>query len=107
MEETDTISKVIEIMKEKDLSQLPVKRGEKIVGSITEGNVLNFVFENPNLVDKSTIKDIMQDPFPTVKEDLPCSQLGNYFTRQNPAVIAEDKAGELYIITKYDVIQSV
>ena len=49
----------------------------------------------------------MNDPFPTVKEDLPCSQLGNYFTRQNPAVIAEDKAGELYIITKYDVIQSV
>jgi len=106
-EESDTISEVISIMKEKDLSQLPVKRGEEIVGSITEGVVLNFVFENPDLVEKSTIKDIMGAPFPVVKEDLPCSQLGNYISRQNPAVIAEDKTGEMHIITKYDVIQAV
>ena len=45
VEETDTISKVIEIMKEKDLSQLPVKRGEKIVGSITEGLSLIHISE--------------------------------------------------------------
>ncbi len=107
VDESDTISAVIEIMKDKDLSQLPVKRGEEIVGSITEGNVLNFVFENPSLVEKSTVKDIMGEPFPIVKEDLPCSQLGNYISRQNPAVIAEDKAGDMHIITKYDLIQAV
>ncbi len=105
--ESDTISEVIAIMKKEDISQLPVKRGEEIVGSITEGIVLNFIFENPDLVEISMIKDIMGDPFPTVKEDLPCNELGKYISRQNPAVIAEDKAGGMHIITKYDVIQSV
>ena len=103
----DKISHVIEIMKEKDLSQLPVMDADKIVGSITEGGVLNYLFENPGQAEKTAIKDIMGDPFPTVKEDLLCSQLGKYISRQNPAVIAEDKAGEMHIITKYDVIQSV
>jgi len=102
------LSEVIELMKEKDISQLPVMNDEEeIVGSITESNVLTFLFENPNEAPSTLVKTIMEEPFPVVNEDLPCSQLGKYISRKIPAVIAEDKSGTKHIITKYDVIQSV
>jgi len=101
------LSEVIELMKEKDISQLPVVHDEQIVGSITESIVLTFLFENPTSAQDTLVKDIMDDPFPIVSEDLPTSQLGKYISRKIPAVIAEDKSGTKHIITKYDVIQSV
>lgn len=102
-----TLSDVIGLMKEKDISQLPVMNGEEIVGSINESNVLTFIFENPNAANDTLVKAVMDDPFPTVDVNLPCSQLGKYISRKIPAVIAIDNSGTKHIITKYDVIQSV
>lgn len=101
------ISEVIELMKEKDISQLPVVDQDKIIGSITESNVLTYLFENPNSASDTLVRDIMDEPFPVVSEDLPTSQLGKYISRKIPAVIAVDKSGTNHIITKYDVIQAV
>ncbi len=101
------LSEVIELMKEKDISQLPVVENDKITGSITESNVLTYMFENPNSALDTLVKEIMDEPFPVVSEDLPTSQLGKYISRKIPAVIAVDKSGTQHIITKYDVIQSV
>jgi len=107
VDQSHKLKDVIGIMKEKDISQLPVISDGKIVGSITESLVLSYMFENPDAGSDSLVKEVMGEPFPVVKEDLPCSQLANYISRKFPAVIAEDKAGEMHIITKYDVIQSV
>jgi len=107
VDESHKLKDVIGIMKEKDISQLPVTLDGKIVGSITESLVLSHMFENPEIGGDNLVKDVMGEPFPIVKEDLLCSQLSNYMSRKFPAVIAEDMAGELHIITKYDVIQSV
>ena len=101
------VKEVFEFMKINDISQLPVENGEGIVGSVTETTVLSHLLENPLKNADSTVESIMGDPFPQVSDDLSCSQLSKYFSKKISAVVAEDKAGSLHILTNYDLIQAV
>ena len=104
---TDSIKTVFELMKEKDLSQMPIFDKDKMVGSITESALLSFLLENPFQNGEKKIDEIMGEPFPIVNEDLTCKQLVLYINKKLPAVVAKDKAGGLHILTEYDIIQAV
>ena len=103
----DEVKTVLEIMKSKNISQLPVEKDGALVGSITETSVLSHLLENASNGKEGKVSDIMGEPFPMVKEDLACSQLSKFFSKDTPAVIAEDMAGAKHILTNYDIIQAV
>lgn len=103
----DSIKDVFSLMKDHDISQLPVIDNDHIIGSVTENNVLNFLLENPGENSAKSVKEIMGEAFPTVEEDLSCKLLTKYINRNTPAVIAKDKAGAMHILTQYDIIQAV
>jgi cystathionine beta-synthase len=105
VEKTDNVKSAFLLMRENDISQLPVMDKDKMVGSLTETSVLSFLLENPADHTEKQICDIMDDPFPIVDEELPLSQLNRYFSKKMPAVITKDKAERLFILTKYDIIQ--
>lgn len=104
---TKTVREVLNLMKENDISQLPVMKNGEIVGSVTETSVLNYILENPFNNSESKVESIMGEAFPIVSEDLPCSKLSRYISKKIPAVLSKDKAGSIQIITKYDIIQTV
>ncbi len=101
------VQEVLELMKEKDISQMPVMEGEKIIGSVTESAVLSFLLQDPSAHHGTPIRKIMGKPFPEVREDLPFRQLGKFLGKRIPAVIARDKAGGLHILTQYDILQAL
>jgi cystathionine beta-synthase len=103
----DTVRNAFNIMKSNDISQMPVLEDDKVVGSITETQVLHFLLENPLNNSEKTVKTVMGDAFPTVKEDLPISQLSRYISREIPAVITYDRSGGAHIVTQYDLIQAL
>lgn len=103
----DSIRTAFNLMKSHDISQLPVVEGEAIVGSITEKQVLHLLLENPLNNAEKLVQEIMGEPFPSVSEDLPISQLNRYIGRNTPAVIARDRSGGAHIITSYDLIQTM
>jgi len=103
----DEVKTVLEIMKSKNISQLPVEKDGSLVGSITETSVLSHLLENASNGKEGKVSDIMGEPFPIVKGDLACSQLSKFFSKDTPAVIAEDMAGAKHILTNYDIIQAV
>ncbi len=103
----DTVRSVFNMMKEKDISQLPVVDKETIIGSVTESAVLTHLLENPLKNTEDQIKSIMGTPFPLVAEDLPVKNLTRYISKEMPAVVAKDKAGNMHILTQYDIIQTV
>jgi cystathionine beta-synthase len=107
VEASATVRDAFHIMKEKEISQMPVLREGQIVGSLTESAVLNFLLENPMKHTEQLVETIMGEPFPEVNADQPVSQLRMYINKQIPAVVARDKAGEQHIITQYDIIQAV
>lgn len=103
----NTVKEAFSIMKDHDISQMPVTDNGSIVGSITESAVLTFLLENPMQHTEKAVKTIMTNPFPMVEEELPFKQLSKYVNKKIPAVLAKDKAGQLHILTQYDIIQAV
>jgi cystathionine beta-synthase len=102
-----TVRQALATMKSHDVSQLPVMRGDEMVGSLTENAVLSFLLANPLEHAECAVESLMGEPFPIVPTELPISKLGHYITRQVPAVVARDKAGVMHIVTDYDIVQSV
>ena len=104
---SDSVKSAFDIMRQKDISQMPVMDNGDIVGSITESVVLKYLLENPLGNSEKPIESVMGKPFPEVDDDLPFRQLGKYLNKGIPAVVAKDRAGSLHVLTKYDVIQAV
>lgn len=104
---SETVRQAFAIMKEHDISQMPVLKDEKVVGSITENIVLNYLLDNPFSNSEKTVETIMGEPFPLVNPDMPFSQLNHYINKSTPAVLVKDTAGTLHVVTKYDIIQAL
>lgn len=102
-----TVQEVLQVMKQNDISQLPVLEGDEIVGSISETNLLSTLLENPAANGSLAIKGILEKAFPMVEMSLPISKLNQYIDKHTPAVLAKDKAGVTYVITQYDIIQNL
>ncbi len=103
----DSVRTALGLMKEYDISQMPVMKENEIVGSLSENALLTFILENPlNHADRP-VSDIMDAPFPMVDEELPLGKLSQYVTRRIPAVMARDKSGQLYIFSQYDILQMI
>lgn len=107
VQKSDTVRAAFNLMKEHDISQLPVLDGEAIVGSLTEKQVLHLLLENPMNNAEKEVGAIMGEPFPTVQDDTPISQLNRFLGKNTPAVLAKDRSGGLHIVTPYDLIQSI
>ncbi|MFT4664706.1 MAG: cystathionine beta-synthase [Polaribacter sp.] len=106
-EVSDTVKATFDLMKSSDISQMPVMNGEEIVGSITENKILSFLLENPIEHSERKIEEIMGEAFPIVKAEMPSRQLSHYLDKKIPAVMVETKAGDMQILTQYDIIQAV
>lgn len=107
VEAQQTVKEALKLMKENDISQMPVMEEGTIVGAINENAVLTCLLANPIENSDEQIRTIMAEPFPTVEESLPITKLNLYMNKKAPAVIAVDKAGTSHIITKYDIIQAM
>ena len=103
----ETVKAVLHTMKEMDISQLPVMQNDKIVGSVTESHILEFILNNPLMNSEKKVSEIMDAPFPKVNLDLPVRDLSKYISKNTPAVIAEDLSGDLIVLTQYDIIQAL
>lgn len=106
IEPSHTVSDAVELMKQYDIEQIPVRNGNGIIGSVSENGLFQKVFRNPEIKNAS-IASVIEPPYPVVAFDTPVERLGSLITRENGAVLAKDEKGEYQIVTKYDVIQSL
>ena len=102
-----TVKEALKLMKDNDISQMPVMDNGAIVGALSENDVLTCLLANPIENSDELIGKIMAAPFPTVEESLPVNKLNLYINKKSQAVIAVDKAGTSHIVTKYDIIQAM
>lgn len=103
----DSVREAMNIMKESDISQMPVMKDNEIVGSINESQVLNFILQNPmNNADKP-VEQIMGSAFPMVDGALSARELNKYISKDVPAVVSKSNSGDFHIVTQYDLIQAL
>ncbi len=107
VQSVEKIRNVLKIMKERDISQLPVLENENIIGTVSENSILSFILENPLDNADKEVKLIMSDPMPKVSMDLPLSLLNKCFSEKIPGVITKDQNDHYHVLTKYDVIRAL
>ena len=107
LEKKATLNEALSLMKDRDISQLPITSNGKMIGSITQNKVLNYILENPLKNADRTVSEIMDNKFPEVSIDTPLKDLNKYITKEVPAVITIDSNNETQIITQYDIIQAL
>ena len=99
---SETVKEVIVKMKENDISQLPVLEGKKIIGFISESQLLNKLLEGNH---STHVSEIMEQAPPIIPPSTTQSVIGNLL-KHFPLVLVEEKGEFLGIITKTDLLKA-
>lgn len=100
------VAEAIDLMKKHDIENVPVKNGEGIIGSLSEGGLFDKILTDPE-IKNHTVQSVIEKEYPVVAFDTPVEKLSKLISRQNGAVLSKDETGDYHIITKYDLIQSL
>ncbi|MFX0138515.1 MAG: CBS domain-containing protein, partial [Candidatus Hodarchaeota archaeon] len=105
-EAMDTIKSAITLMKKYAISQLPVLRENKIIGSIQESTLLDKLVnsKDSDRFFSNSVYNIMEKSFPVVDPDADVNYVVNVLSRENSAVLVIDNKKIVGIITKIDLL---
>ncbi len=100
----ETVEQASARMSEYGISQAPVMKEGKMVGSLSEGRVLHLLLESADARNR-LVSDVMGDPFPVVSSELPLSELAAFLESDCGAVMVRDSEdGSYRVLTKTDLI---
>ena len=104
IEKTASVRNTLEIIKEKNISQLPVIENGKSIGTATESNLLSAVLGDPKNFDMQ-ISDLMEKPLPEVRSNDDIHSVLKHFAVKIPAVLVVENEKPIGIITRFDVLE--
>jgi len=99
----DTVLKVSQVMMKNAISQLPIMKGGKVVGTVTEDGIVRNL--SSTIADEK-VKKIMQPPMPSVPEDTSISMVRPLLENHYGVLVV--RKGEIVgIITRSDLLKVV
>jgi cystathionine beta-synthase len=105
VEADERISEAVRMMSNRDISQIPVTRNKRIVGSLNESQLFKMITEKPELKGQ-TVETVMQPAFPFADISTSIEDLSRMITSDNPAVLVRDfKTDSTFIITRHDILK--
>ena len=106
IQKDEPICKVVGLMKEHGISQIPVFEGKQSVGSISEKAILRQIMAGKDLnqISRLPAEEIMEEAFPQVGEDAPLSLISNLLQVYS-AVLVVKKGDVVGIVTKADLLR--
>jgi cystathionine beta-synthase len=99
---SDGVQKIIRLMKKHGFSQLPVLDEEKVLGIISEVDLLDALLSDPSNVDRP-VADLVDQNYVVVPLDTPVNHLAGVFTAGKIALV-EDEGKICALLTKIDLI---
>jgi predicted transcriptional regulator len=108
VQKNEPLSKVVKIMKEHGISQIPVFDGKHSVGSISEKAILRQIMAGKDLeeISKLPTEEIMEEAFPQINEEAPLSLISSLLQSYS-AVLVTKKGEVIGIITKADLLRMI
>jgi len=100
------VREAVDLMREFNISQMPVLKNGKIVGSIQETTLLRRILlsDNPEKIFNELIEEIMEEVFPTIGSSTGLTEIMHLLARGAPAIIVTERDKPIGIITKIDVV---
>ena len=102
----ELVSHAIGKMRKFGISQIPVLKDNKFVGSVDDSAIYQALVDRPELSD-SPISSIMGPVFPIVKNGASVDELCKLINKSTPAVLVERADGSHHIVTRYDIISAM
>jgi cystathionine beta-synthase len=96
------VKDVVQLINEKGFSNIPVMKGKKAMGCISENKLMRKLLENPELLDTS-VMDVTEECFPTLDAKTELYEVKNIL-KDNSAILVSDFGLITDIITRYDLI---
>jgi cystathionine beta-synthase len=97
-----TVEAAVNLMREHDISQVPMIEGGEVVGSISEARILDILVSDPASRLKPVV-EYMEKPFPVVNDEASLAEVAQRMDRETPAILVKTQGG-FDIITKSDLI---
>ena len=105
----ETVGKAIHLMRQNDISQLPVFRRESPIGSVSERTLIERMREGQTIeeLSRKRVEQVMAPSFPIVPEGASVRSASS-FLEDFSAVLVSSKAGRIIgIVTKSDLLKTV
>lgn len=100
------IGQAIQLMQEHNISQIPVFKDGKVVGSLDDAKLFQSLVKDPGLAERF-VEEIMSEPFPEVDAQQSVKDLATLISKDNGAVMVRLEADRQHIITKHDIIAAL
>ena len=101
--ETDVVKEALDLLRTYEISQLPVTRGNDIVGSVNDVAVMQAVFDRADLIHKP-VSEVMGRPFPALETTAPIDRAYKLLTLETSAIVVTDGGRPMGVVTRQDII---
>ena len=102
----ELVSHAIAKMRKFGISQIPVIKDNKFVGSVDDSAIYQSLVDRPELSD-APIASIMGPAFPIVNSGTSIEELCKLINKDTPAVLVKKTDDSHHIVTRYDIISAM
>lgn len=103
VQDTDTVRTALDLLRQYEISQLPVVHGSEQVGSINDIAVMQAVFDQADILHKP-VRDVMGRPFPTLEAFEEIDRAYKLMTLANAAIVITDAGDPIGVLARQDII---
>ena len=101
----EPLRKALGLVEHHDITQIPVLRGEEVVGTLYDSELLKTALADPKTLDRP-VESMMHEPLPVVASDEAMDRVTKLLAR-NPAVLVRQNGSVVGILTRYDMLQFI
>lgn len=102
----EPISTAVEKITKFNISQIPIIKNNKIIGTVTETKLFTKLISRPD-IKTLPVKEIMEEPLLIIDFYTDINNVSRFFNNEHNALLTVDNNGDFQIITKYDIIEHI
>jgi len=104
----DPVRRALDLVRQYDVSQLPVLDGDRGVGTVYDAKIMKLVLDDPTALDRP-VRDLMEPPLPIVGKDEPVTRVAQLLKQRDSSavLVAGNGGGPSGILTRLDVISLI
>jgi len=103
IESSRRVRDAVTLIREHDISVIPVTRADRVVGTVNENAIMRLVLEDPSVLDRE-VEEFMMDPLPRVTPSDSVETAMRILAAKVPAVLVMEGEMPVGILTRIDVI---
>ncbi|MEB3196969.1 MAG: cystathionine beta-synthase [Candidatus Sericytochromatia bacterium] len=100
---SEPVQRAANLLRQYNISQLPVMAGDEVVGAIQEGDVLRLALEKVDLAS-TLVRDVMGRPFPQLSADVDVADACYTLAEGDSAVLVVSERRPVGVLTRIDFI---